>query len=603
MAVDYVKTGVAAHMTADLRPRKWPHFMEKDHKPKEQQYVSKKVLGKLYDQVERVDFVPDFAAPFDKRILFAYQLDEKTLSDAAEAKKHYDEAMRRILAQHDIDTEFEVWTTFVLHHTNEKNDYKFHEEMGEISSALKERFRKVCYDKAGGKEFERIGPFVAAMYKVTSDEITWALEECHQKKIVGGVEEPVRYMTAKTMPMISFPWLFQGILGKIARGELYATKGEIIDPTIAVQGAPKKPTPKKDRISLGVLGSEDDLETAMGVTHRGQVLELFQHAGQTKEMDKKLKHTPTTSQAEISDHIAADASAIEQFNRKTSSSGIAAQQNSIKALDIERMIKSLAGSQSTSPAATDRVVPKAGQLIDEESDMPCVVHPSAISLREVPSVGLRGEVSATSDNKYMINLAAETSRDLVKNAAPETPETPENPNLGRLIDFTTEDIDSGSASIIQPLVSNPTSTASRITEELLRTGSDPESQNIATLETLQSSSSGTTPYMPNGMDTLSEYKAEDKSAEKKLMGRFKDFSRSRQTSPTSGVLLDVCESEAEGQAKEENETSIMAGKSESQCEEVEEEEEEEVEEEVVIAFDDKPSALERLFNLTKVEDL
>jgi RNA-dependent RNA polymerase len=120
--------------------------MEKIHKPKEQIYVSHKVLGKLYDQVERIDFVPCFENPFDKRILEAYKLDDQLLEDAAAVKEQYDAAMRRIMAQHDIATEFEVWSTFVLHHANQSKDYKFHEEMGEISSALKDRFRQACYE-------------------------------------------------------------------------------------------------------------------------------------------------------------------------------------------------------------------------------------------------------------------------------------------------------------------------------------------------------------------------------------------------------------------------------------------------------------------------
>ena len=281
MAVDYVKTGQPARMPSSLRCRKWPHFMEKDHKPKEQIYVSKKVLGQLYDQVERVDFVPVFDSPFDKRILNAYELEPKMVEDAAELKKQYDAAMRRIMAQHDIATEFEVWATFVLHHANQSKDYKFHEEMGEISGALKDRFRAACYEKAGSKDFEVMGPFVAAMYKVTQEEMALALEECNQIKMVGGQERKVRRMVAKSMPLMSFPWLFYGILGKIANGELRQRTGEMVDTTAVVQGEPKKTTPKRNRIGLGIMDAEDTLLTAEGVIHRGEALELFHHGEET----------------------------------------------------------------------------------------------------------------------------------------------------------------------------------------------------------------------------------------------------------------------------------------------------------------------------------
>lgn len=281
MAVDYVKTGQPARMPSELRCRKWPHFMEKDHKPKEQIYVSKKVLGQLYESVERVDFVPVFDAPFDKRILDAYQLESKTIEDAGELKKQYDAAMRRIMAQHDIATEFEVWATFVLHHANQSKDYKFHEEMGEISGALKDRFRNACYEKAGSKDFEVMGPFVAAMYKVTQGEMDQALKECNQTKIVGGQERKVRRMIAKTMPLMSFPWLFHGILGKIANGELRQGTGEMVDPVVVIQGEPKKTTPKRNRIGLGIIDAKDTLLTAEGEVHRGEALELFQHDEKT----------------------------------------------------------------------------------------------------------------------------------------------------------------------------------------------------------------------------------------------------------------------------------------------------------------------------------
>ena len=55
-AVDFPKSGVEVKIPRYLRPRKWPHFMEKKNKPAEAVYVSKKVLGQLYDMVELVNF-------------------------------------------------------------------------------------------------------------------------------------------------------------------------------------------------------------------------------------------------------------------------------------------------------------------------------------------------------------------------------------------------------------------------------------------------------------------------------------------------------------------------------------------------------------------
>jgi hypothetical protein len=274
MAVDFVKTGQPARMPRELKPKRWPHFMEKKYKTKEQVYHSKKILGRLYDQVERVDFVAAFEAPFDERIMQAYDLNSKMLQDAAELKSEYDEAMHRVMAQHQIETEFEIWSTLVLHHAREKGDYKFHEVVGEISTTLKARFRKACYEKAGGKAFEQIGPFVAAMYTVTSDEMSQALKECRAVQIVGGQEQPVRKMVPACMPLISFPWLFHGILGKIANGPTCWVMKDKSDPNIEVQETKKLPL-KKNHTQTSQLEAVDDLVTADRITHRGDVLELF----------------------------------------------------------------------------------------------------------------------------------------------------------------------------------------------------------------------------------------------------------------------------------------------------------------------------------------
>lgn len=183
--------------------------MEKKHLPQENVYRSRKVLGQLFDQVELVDFVPVYDAPFDKRILNAYKIESAMWEDAAVVKRQYDAAVRRIMAQHAIGTEFEVWSTFVMSHSKASNNYKFHEEIGRISAALKDRFRALCYEKAGGSKFETLGPFAVAMYTVTADEISQAMAEARARKA---------NMTTDKMPMMSFPWLFQSVLGKVANG-------------------------------------------------------------------------------------------------------------------------------------------------------------------------------------------------------------------------------------------------------------------------------------------------------------------------------------------------------------------------------------------------
>jgi hypothetical protein len=263
--------GEPAEMPKRLRPRKWPHFMDKKFKPKEQIYISKKILGQLYDKVESVNFVPQYESPFDERITRAYDLDDSILKTARQLKSKYDTAMRRIMAQHDIKTEFEVWSTFVLSKPRVGSDYKVQEEMAVVSDALKDRFRKVCIEAAGGNDPEQLRPFVAAMYRVTREEMRIALHECREMKTKGGKEEPKRRMEPKYMPMISFPWLFHDILGRIATG--IEQRDDLEDLGFTFVSTIKE---KSYKVKSGRDEDPDDVvETAEGITHRGELLDLF----------------------------------------------------------------------------------------------------------------------------------------------------------------------------------------------------------------------------------------------------------------------------------------------------------------------------------------
>jgi RNA-dependent RNA polymerase len=257
-AVDYNKTGSPAKMTRDLRPRMWPHFMEKKHQPKDRIYKSHKILGQLYDSVERVDFVPNLEMPFDQRILNCeIKVDEDLMHFAKQLKHTYDLAVRRIMAQHEIGTEFEIWSTFVLSHANVSKDYKFHEELGGISSSLRDRFRKECYDKVGGRQFERVAPLAVAMYHVTCNEVTVALAE-FQKDHPASASK-VRLNPDK-LPLISFPWILPDILGKIALGyydekdeALVGRKNKEQQPEDQCQTPPEGPSGSDESIMEGEI--------------------------------------------------------------------------------------------------------------------------------------------------------------------------------------------------------------------------------------------------------------------------------------------------------------------------------------------------------------
>ena len=304
MAVDYVKTGQPALMPRDLKPPKWPHFMERHNLSADRIYTSRKVLGQLYDQVERVDFVPAYRAPFDDRILNAYKPDADMLDTVRNIKSDYDAHIRRIMAQHEVKTEFEVWSTFVLQHSRTTNAFKFHEVIWELSVALKEQFRKTCYERAGGKDFNKLAPFVAAMYIVTHREMADAVWECSQFQDVGGRRRPLGEMTADTMPLMSFPWLFPDVLGKIAKGHAQQAAETVSIRRNAAQiagmarsgleAAAGRVIPSRlgrSVLAPSMLDAADDIETAGGVTHRGDMLQLFE----TNAVDRVLSDAATGS--------------------------------------------------------------------------------------------------------------------------------------------------------------------------------------------------------------------------------------------------------------------------------------------------------------------
>ncbi|UKZ84865.1 uncharacterized protein TrAFT101_000756 [Trichoderma asperellum] len=214
-AVDYPKTGEPAEWNhAAHNPQSWPHFMEK-----RQSYISKMALGAIYDRVikQSIRFRPDWDFDFDERILNRFQLDTAILKSARQIKGQYDAAVRRTLSHHNLDTEFELYTSWAMSKPTVGSDYKRQEELGREFDAIKERFRDLCFEAAGGRDENKIDKFVAAMYKITEQEIKIARFEHHR----GSTNEasnliPARKLEAKSMPLISFPWIFPWVMIRVA---------------------------------------------------------------------------------------------------------------------------------------------------------------------------------------------------------------------------------------------------------------------------------------------------------------------------------------------------------------------------------------------------
>ncbi|KAI1106006.1 RdRP-domain-containing protein [Jackrogersella minutella] len=225
-AVDYPKTGREAHLKPSLRPKIYPHFMEKKSK---QTYHSNKILGRLYDQVAKVDFRPKLDGDFDPRILRRYAMKEETLKTIRMIKRQHDKGMKQIMNLHDIETEFEAWSTLTLSKPRVGSEYRRQETMEPVMTNHRERFREACVKLAGSRDPEVLYPVVAATYLVTWEEVQIA-----QKKREGGNRK--QELTADEMPLISFPWIFEYELGRIAISKDEFELGEIPKATMALLG-------------------------------------------------------------------------------------------------------------------------------------------------------------------------------------------------------------------------------------------------------------------------------------------------------------------------------------------------------------------------------
>ncbi|KAK6502188.1 hypothetical protein TWF506_002779 [Arthrobotrys conoides] len=239
LAVDFPKTGVDAKMRKELRIRSWPHFFEKHIGTKKRFYISHDILGQLYDAVEKVAFRPEECAKdlkFDDRILTAFNdIDEKHLNMARDLKVKYDAAIRRLMAQNDIKTEFEIWSTFALSHALVGSDYKFHEDMKEMRDGLMDRFDQEIRVEIRTEDEYTLGRFVAAIYQITNEEYAQAMEN------------------GDSMPLISFPWVHDELLGKIAMKQGVFARDP--DTGFCKEPNPESALPYRRRYWVGPQGS------------------------------------------------------------------------------------------------------------------------------------------------------------------------------------------------------------------------------------------------------------------------------------------------------------------------------------------------------------
>ncbi|CAF4723521.1 unnamed protein product [Rotaria sp. Silwood1] len=124
-AVDFAKNGVSAQrLTTELRPSKYPHFMENRQKLS---YRSQTILGQLYDEVERFEI--DLIANKEQNIIntssfpyYALVVDgsDAFMAAASTTKNEYNLELKRIMRQYGIRREAELVSGYILKFTTKQ---------------------------------------------------------------------------------------------------------------------------------------------------------------------------------------------------------------------------------------------------------------------------------------------------------------------------------------------------------------------------------------------------------------------------------------------------------------------------------------------------
>ena len=144
VAVDFAKNGVSApRLTKDLRPKLYPHFMEKKDKPS---YPSTTILGKLYDYILscNIDLNKNRHEEMNEAIKFPYRSfhvagNEEYMTDADFTKNEYERELRRVMRQYGIEDEVEIVSGYILKFNSKQynNQTKLFELRNEIAHAYR----------------------------------------------------------------------------------------------------------------------------------------------------------------------------------------------------------------------------------------------------------------------------------------------------------------------------------------------------------------------------------------------------------------------------------------------------------------------------------
>ncbi|KAG5929419.1 hypothetical protein E4U53_002455 [Claviceps sorghi] len=319
-AVDYPKTGEPAKFDVSENPQEWPHFMEK-----KRSYHSNRALGAIYDMVMKHNpkFNPSWEHAFDRRITERFEMDQNTREAVKAVKLQYDISVRRLLAQYEVGTEFELYTGWCLSKPKIGSDYKRQESLGHEYETLKQRFREQCYNLLDGDKPEHLDKFVAAMYMVTEEEVKAALKDVEDSVSSDQFRAAVAEGDGSkaVMPLISFPWIFHWVLVRIAMGNSYkpgkaimaaAQRMPAVNPKMqSLFGDPHSP---KARADTGGMDVNVSIESRDGsAKNENAIIEAAEDEAHTNPVDDAAAAAAAAAASAVDDEADEQESWAETF--------------------------------------------------------------------------------------------------------------------------------------------------------------------------------------------------------------------------------------------------------------------------------------------------
>ncbi|KAF9133051.1 hypothetical protein BGW39_010741 [Mortierella sp. 14UC] len=139
-AVDFPKSGKPAEITPDLRPKKYPDFMEK---AADRTYPSTRVLGRIYRECSKTEsFVPqDYRQSFNEAMLIEGYQDY--VKDGFVQKALYDQELKSLMNQYGVKSDLEVVSGFIMgvDIITNKREYEIRRSIIRAFTTIKNRFR------------------------------------------------------------------------------------------------------------------------------------------------------------------------------------------------------------------------------------------------------------------------------------------------------------------------------------------------------------------------------------------------------------------------------------------------------------------------------